>query len=209
MGHCRKRAEQAVVMRLGWVKFHAGLARSPSDCAPIDLRCVAGIASRNLGFGVQSWPLRLERAFGFDLEFLKKKFPKTKKDPCRNFDWLGAATHRGVIGGLSGILVAIMRQSRLRSIAWWRWIGLGAAGNGAKMNDFNHLDALRIRLSRARGYLAASKPGKDRAWRQSQLIYVEKEIEGEIAFLAKRGIIEAELPAMTDDELLAALIAGS
>jgi len=70
------------------------------------------------------------------------------------------------------------------------------------MTDFTHLAALETRLSHERGYLAAAKAAGERALRSVWIAQIEKEIAGEKKFL---GIDDADLPDMTDDELLAAL----
>lgn len=71
------------------------------------------------------------------------------------------------------------------------------------MTDTSHLDALNLRLSHERGYLAAAKSNKERALRRVWIAQIEKEIAAELAFLSKSG----DLPEMSDDDLLAALAA--
>jgi hypothetical protein len=57
-------------------------------------------------------------------------------------------------------------------------------------NDFEHLNALRQGLSHGRARLAAArKPGQIAA-RKIWIAQREREIAAEIAFLAKRGIVE-------------------
>jgi hypothetical protein len=68
--------------------------------------------------------------------------------------------------------------------------------------DLTHLDALRLRLSHERGYLAAARTDKERTRRLAWIAQVEREIAGEMKFL---GIEYAPACDMTDDELLAAL----
>ena len=70
------------------------------------------------------------------------------------------------------------------------------------MIDRSHLDALELRLSHERSYLAAEKTEKQRAMRRVWIAQVEKEIAGERAFL---GIADESAPEMSDEELLAAL----
>lgn len=62
-----------------------------------------------------------------------------------------------------------------------------------------HLDALQLRLSNERGYLAAAKSEGERELRRVWIAQIEKEIAGEIEFADKREL--------TDDELLAELMA--
>lgn len=71
------------------------------------------------------------------------------------------------------------------------------------MQNETHLNALELRLSHERGYLAAAKNDKQRAFRIHQIAMVEKEIAGELAFLGKSVEV---LPEMTDDELLNELL---
>ena len=71
------------------------------------------------------------------------------------------------------------------------------------MTDLSHLNALEIRLSHERGYLAAAKSTKERAIREVWIAQIEREIVGEKKFLGLEA--EAGLPEMTDDELLAEL----
>ncbi len=70
------------------------------------------------------------------------------------------------------------------------------------MTNTSHLDALNLRLSHERGYLAAAKTKNEKALRTVWISQIEKEIAGEIAFLGKGN---EELPDMSDDDLLAAL----
>jgi hypothetical protein len=67
--------------------------------------------------------------------------------------------------------------------------------------DTSHLNALQLRLSNERNYLAKAKTEGERALRKVWIAQIEKEIAGEEKFLAKQ---EPEVE-MTDDELLAAL----
>ena len=62
----------------------------------------------------------------------------------------------------------------------------------------NHLDALQLRLSNERGYLAAAKTENERELRRVWIAQIEKEIAGEAKFTAE--------PEMTDEELLAELM---
>ena len=70
------------------------------------------------------------------------------------------------------------------------------------MPDTGHLDALRVRLSHERVYLARAKGISERALRQVWVAQIEREIAAELAFL---GLAETDTPAVTDDELLAEL----
>lgn len=69
--------------------------------------------------------------------------------------------------------------------------------------DTSHLTALHVRLSHERDRLAAAKSASERALRRVWITQIEKEIQGELAFL---GMAE-DLPEMSDDELLAELCA--
>jgi len=69
--------------------------------------------------------------------------------------------------------------------------------------DTSHLDALRVRLSHERVYLANAKKDGERALRTVWVAQIEKEISAELAFL---GMVEDDAE-MTDAELLAALAA--
>jgi len=64
-----------------------------------------------------------------------------------------------------------------------------------------HLNALELRLSHERTYLAQAKTQNERALRQVWITQIEKEIDGERKFLGLSG----ELPEISDDELLAEL----
>ena len=64
-----------------------------------------------------------------------------------------------------------------------------------------HLEALQVRLSNEKSYLAAAKTDCEIEMRTVWVSQIEKEISAEYAFLGK----DEELPEMTDDELLAAL----
>ena len=70
--------------------------------------------------------------------------------------------------------------------------------------DTSHLTALHVRLSHERGYLASAKSESERALRRVWIAQIEKEIQGELAFL---GMAKDEAPEMSDDELLAELCA--
>jgi len=72
------------------------------------------------------------------------------------------------------------------------------------MQDTSHLDALKLRLSHERSYLAAAKTQKERAIRQVWIAQIEREIAAEMAFLGQTAI-DPEIAAMSDDELLAEL----
>jgi hypothetical protein len=70
------------------------------------------------------------------------------------------------------------------------------------MTDFSHLDALQVRLSHERDYLAKAKTQKEIELRTVWIAQIQKEIANEYKFL---GIDPATEIEMTDDELLAAL----
>lgn len=70
--------------------------------------------------------------------------------------------------------------------------------------DMTHLNALNVRLSNERGYLAAAKSQKEIELRKVWIAQVEKEITQERAFL---GLAEASAKEISDDELLAQLTA--
>jgi hypothetical protein len=65
----------------------------------------------------------------------------------------------------------------------------------------DHLNALNLRLSNERGYLAKAKTAGERELRSVWIAQIEKEIAREQEFIAD---LEAALE-MTDDELLAEL----
>ena len=71
---------------------------------------------------------------------------------------------------------------------------------------FTHLNALRAGLSHERARLANAKKAGEIAARTVWVSQYEKQIADEIAFLAKRGIIEPTLDDIDDDELLADLL---
>ena len=76
---------------------------------------------------------------------------------------------------------------------------------------FAHLNALRAGLSHERARLTnAKRAGEvtagEIAARTVWIAQYEKQIADEIAFLAKRGVIEPTLDDIDDDELLAALL---
>ena len=66
----------------------------------------------------------------------------------------------------------------------------------------DHLNALRVRLSHERGYLATTITEGERELRRVWIAQIEREIAQEEKFLSISG---DALVAMTDDELLAAL----
>ena len=71
------------------------------------------------------------------------------------------------------------------------------------MTDFSHLDALQLRLSHERGYLAKAKTENEKALRKVWIAQIEKEIASEYKFL---GIAPLALDdILSDDELLAEL----
>jgi hypothetical protein len=68
-----------------------------------------------------------------------------------------------------------------------------------------HLNTLRLHLSNERCRLAAAKTPSEAQLRTVFVAQLEREIAGEVAFLAARGVVEAPSEDMSDDELLAAL----
>jgi hypothetical protein len=72
------------------------------------------------------------------------------------------------------------------------------------MKNTEHLNALELRLSHERGYLAKAKTAGERELRAVWIVQIEKEIAGERAFLGMSDDAECE---MSDDELLAELAA--
>ena len=63
--------------------------------------------------------------------------------------------------------------------------------------DFAHLDALRSSLSHEHARLAAARKPDEIASRKVRVAQIEKEIAGEIASLARRGIVEPVDEAIT------------
>jgi len=70
------------------------------------------------------------------------------------------------------------------------------------MTDTSHLDALQLRLSHERGYLAAAKSEGERQLRTVWIAQIESEIAHELAHLGRVNPVDVD---MTDDELLAEL----
>lgn len=70
------------------------------------------------------------------------------------------------------------------------------------MEKFNHLTALQESLSREKVRLANATNQNERKFRLQRIAMVEKEIAGEYKFLGMDKIA-----AMSDDELLAELVA--
>lgn len=68
--------------------------------------------------------------------------------------------------------------------------------------DLTHLNALNLRLSHERGYLARAVTGQEKALRTVWIAQIEREIARERAFL---GLGPDAAPDMSDDELLAEL----
>jgi hypothetical protein len=68
--------------------------------------------------------------------------------------------------------------------------------------DWSHLHALEEGLAREKTRLGFAKTKREKLFREVQVSQLEKEIKGEKLLL---GL--ADLPDMSDDELLAALIA--
>jgi len=68
----------------------------------------------------------------------------------------------------------------------------------------NHLNSLQLHLSNERIRLAEAKTDNERDLRSVWVSQIEKEIEGEYAFLGKtENLIDANI---SDDELLAELL---
>jgi len=70
--------------------------------------------------------------------------------------------------------------------------------------DVSHLNALELRLSHERGYMAQAKTEKEQALRKVWIAQIEKEIADEKKFL---GLVDNEPCEISADDLLAALIA--
>ncbi len=70
------------------------------------------------------------------------------------------------------------------------------------MTDTSHLDALEVRLSHERGYLAAAVKTQEIALRKVWISQIEKEIRQERSFLQLEVVHDCDL---SDDELLAEL----
>lgn len=70
------------------------------------------------------------------------------------------------------------------------------------MYDLSHLNAIELRLSHERSYLAAAKTDKERTLRRVWIAQIEKEIAAEYVHL---GISAKSEAVMSDDELLAEL----
>jgi hypothetical protein len=68
--------------------------------------------------------------------------------------------------------------------------------------DTSHLDALQLRLSHERSYLAAAKSAGERELRSVWIQQIEREIACELEHL---GLVPVDAEAMSDDELLAEL----
>jgi hypothetical protein len=66
----------------------------------------------------------------------------------------------------------------------------------------DHLDALRLRLSHEREYLAAAKTDNERQLRNVWIDQIEREIADELILLGHHDIDDLD---MSDDELLAEL----
>lgn len=70
------------------------------------------------------------------------------------------------------------------------------------MSHFDHLHAIEARLDRALVRLDGARGHRDRQWYEHEVRMAKREIEGEKAFLAARGITVPATPDLTDDELL-------
>ena len=67
------------------------------------------------------------------------------------------------------------------------------------MTDTSHLDALQLRLSHERGYLAAAKSAGERELRLVWIAQIERELAHELEHL---GLVPVEADDMSDEELL-------
>jgi hypothetical protein len=74
----------------------------------------------------------------------------------------------------------------------------------APAGNMAHLDALELRLSHERGYLAKAKTEKERELRNVWISQIQKEIDRERGFLGLKG--QADEAPMSDDELMAELM---
>ena len=74
------------------------------------------------------------------------------------------------------------------------------------MMDLSHLDAIQARIGREKSRLATATSGKERAYRQREIVAAEKELAAEYKFLGIAPLTLEEI-LMSDDELLAALTA--
>jgi hypothetical protein len=72
-----------------------------------------------------------------------------------------------------------------------------------KMVDTSHLDALNVRLSHERSYLANAKTEKEKEIRKVWIAQIEKEIAVERKIL---GIEDVGIEAISDDDLLNELL---
>lgn len=67
------------------------------------------------------------------------------------------------------------------------------------MSDTTHLDALHLRLSHERSYLAEAKTEKEKELRRVWIVQIEKEIAVEKKIL---GLEEVKKDTISDDNLL-------
>jgi len=74
------------------------------------------------------------------------------------------------------------------------------------MTDLSHLDALTVGLLHEQARLAAAAHPREIAMRTVWVAQIKREIAREMDFLG--GKVLAEISAMSDDELLAALAEG-
>lgn len=72
------------------------------------------------------------------------------------------------------------------------------------MTDFSHLDAIQLRLSHEREYLANAKTEREREMRRVWIAGIERELAAEYRFL---GLQPPTMDEIMDDELLAELMA--
>jgi hypothetical protein len=73
----------------------------------------------------------------------------------------------------------------------------------APAGNMAHLNALELRLSNERNYLAKAKTDKERELRNVWISQIQKEIDRERGFLGLKG---GDGPSMSDDDLLSELM---
>lgn len=73
------------------------------------------------------------------------------------------------------------------------------------MTDFSHLDALQARLRSERASLTAATKATEVELRTVWVAQIEREIESEYRFLGIDPTVDADIDAMSNEELLAAL----
>lgn len=73
------------------------------------------------------------------------------------------------------------------------------------MPETSHLDAIDLRLSHERERARSARTERERTYREHNVRMIERERENEISFLAKRGIVIADPPPMSIEEIMAEL----